>query len=74
MRLTIRMWRALLSRLPDTPGGTWAWVRLKEDGLRGKRHYKHLIDLDQREQEAVQYVLDNPPDDYMRFVINHDKP
>lgn len=49
-----------------------AWAKLKQDGLRGKRHYKYFVELDEREREAVNFVLDNPPDEYMRFVVGHD--
>lgn len=74
MKLSNRTWRAVARRLEHSlePAQAMVWAKIEQQA-RGKRHALITIPLSVDEEIAVLHELNNPQDDYMRFVIEHER-
>lgn len=74
MTLSNRLWRAIARRWEESldPAQVWVWAKVRQQAL-GKRHFYVHIDLTGPELRAVTALLQAPPDNYLRFLVSHER-
>lgn len=72
MILSNRLWRAIAYRMGDNPADAMVWAKVESEA-KGKRHFLRRIMLTFPEMQMVLALLRSPCDDYMRFVIAHER-
>lgn len=74
MTLSNRLWRAIAWRWRDSPEAAQicVWAKVWRYA-HGKRHFHVFIPLNWSQTGAVVDALMRPADDYLRFLVQHER-